>query len=62
MSFKHCTSVDEILYSTFFTLGSLAFVIAWAAKRHDVQGASGIAAWIVALSVLAVGWLQAFLG
>jgi hypothetical protein len=48
--------------STVFALGSLAFVIAWATIEGDVQGASGIAAWIVALAVLAVGWLQAFLG
>jgi hypothetical protein len=48
--------------STVFALGSLAFVIAWATIEGDVQGASGIAAWIVALAVLVVGWLQAFLG
>ena len=51
-----------IFISGFFALGSLIFVIAWELKKHDVQGASGVAAWIVSLSVLVVGWLQAYLG
>jgi hypothetical protein len=38
------------------------FVIVWATKIHDVQGASGVAAWMVAFAILALGWLQAFLG
>jgi hypothetical protein len=49
-------------YSAFFALGSLIFAVVWGTKRHDIQGASGIAAWMVALAVLIVGWLQAFLG
>lgn len=51
-----------MVVSAFFGLGSVIFVIVWATKIHDVQGASGIAAWMVAFAVLAVGWLQAFLG
>ncbi|KAK5172089.1 uncharacterized protein LTR77_003727 [Saxophila tyrrhenica] len=35
-----------MVISSLFTLGSLAFMIAWAAIKHDVQGASGVAAWI----------------
>lgn len=48
--------------SAFFAFGSLVFVIAWATTRQDVQGASGVAAWMVSLAVLLVGWLQTFLG
>lgn len=51
-----------ILVSGFFGLGSIIFAIAWEMKKHDVQGASGIAAWILSFSILVVGWLQAFLG
>ena len=51
-----------MVLSALFALGSLAFVIAWAWKRNDVQGASGVAAWMVALVILIFGWLQAFLG
>ena len=51
-----------LIGSAFFALASLAFVIAWACKRHDIQGASGIAAWMVSLVILLFGWLQAFLG
>lgn len=51
-----------LMVSTFFAIGSLVFAITWAYKRHDVQGAFGVAAWICALAGLAVGWLQASLG
>ncbi|KAK3711709.1 hypothetical protein LTR37_009486 [Vermiconidia calcicola] len=47
-----------MVVSAFFALGSLAFVVAWACTQHDIQGASGIAAWILALSTLTFGWLQ----
>ena len=56
------TFADLACCSAFFAIGSLIFAVAWGTKRHDVQGASGIAAWMVALAVLIVGWLQAFLG
>lgn len=46
----------------FFSLASLVFGITWAAKKDDVQGAFGVAAWIVTLSALAIGYLQACLG
>jgi len=51
-----------LMVSLFFTLASLVFGISWAAKRHDVQGAFGVAAWITTLAALSVGWLQAILG
>ena len=51
-----------LMVSMFFALASLVFAIAWAWKRHDVQGAFGVAAWICTLAVLLVGWLQATLG
>ena len=54
--------VDRLLRSAFFTLGSIAFAIAWKLKEHDLQGASGVAAWMVALVILIFGWMQAFLG
>ncbi|MCJ1290589.1 hypothetical protein MMC34_002129 [Xylographa carneopallida] len=40
-------------------LASLVFLICWAVLQHDVQGASGVAAYIVALAMLSVGSLQA---
>ncbi|KAK4545580.1 hypothetical protein LTR36_002930 [Oleoguttula mirabilis] len=51
-----------LLFSTFFAVGSLVFAVAWAYKRHDVQGAFGVAAWVCTLAGLAVGWMQASLG
>ena len=51
-----------VLTSTLFAFGSVVFAIVWACKKGDLQAASGVAAWILSLSVLAVGWLQAFLG
>lgn len=51
-----------ILVSTFFALGSIAFAVSWTLKDGDVQGASGIAAWILSFSILVFGWLQSFLG
>ena len=51
-----------IWMSAMFALGSLVFGVLYAVKRHDVQGAFGVAAWIVTLGALAAGWLQACLG
>lgn len=51
-----------VFLTIFFALGSLVFALVWILKDHDVQGASGIAAWILSFSVLAFGWLQSFLG
>lgn len=51
-----------MLLSGLFALASLVFGVLWAWKKHDVQGAFGVAAWICGLAVLSVGWLQAGLG
>ncbi|MCJ1380780.1 hypothetical protein MMC17_003889 [Xylographa soralifera] len=40
-------------------LASLVFLICWAVLQHDVQGASGVAAYIVAIATLSVGSVQA---
>jgi hypothetical protein len=45
-----------------FLVGSLVFGICWATIRHDVQGAFGVSAWIVALVALVVGTIQAHVG
>ncbi|KAF2721863.1 hypothetical protein K431DRAFT_202471, partial [Polychaeton citri CBS 116435] len=55
------TSKVWMLMSILFALGSLVFGTVWAWKRHDVQGAFGVAAWICTFAVLATGWLQACL-
>lgn len=44
-----------------FGLGSAVFAIMWAIKKHDVQGAFGIAQWTLGIAVLLVGGLQAWL-
>lgn len=51
-----------IWMSAMFAIGSLIFSVVYAVKKHDVQGAFGVAAWIVTLGALAAGWLQACLG
>ncbi|KAK5711950.1 hypothetical protein LTR17_018158 [Elasticomyces elasticus] len=50
-----------LMVSIFFAVGSIVFAIAWAWKKHDVQGAFGVAAWVCTLAGLVVGWLQASL-
>lgn len=40
-------------------LGSLVFFICWSVLKHDLQGASGIAMYIMALIALGIGSLQA---
>jgi len=44
-----------------FTLGSAAFAILWTVKKGDVQGAFGVAQWVLGIAVLLVGALQAWL-
>lgn len=44
-----------------FLGGSLAFAICWTILRHDIQGAFGVSAYIVALLTLTVGAAQASL-
>lgn len=47
---------------TFFILGSVVFAIVWVCKKgNDVQGAFGVAGWMMTLAALAVGWAQAWL-
>ena len=48
--------------SCFFALGSLIFGVVWAYKKHDIQGAFGVAAWVCTLAGLLFGYLQACLG
>ena len=45
-----------------FLCGSLAFGICWTLLEHDIQGAFGVSAYIIALLTLAVGAAQANLG
>jgi hypothetical protein len=51
-----------MVISSVFALGSIVFSTVWACKEHDIQGAFGVASWMCALAVLAVGWMQASLG
>lgn len=45
-----------------FVFGSVIFAVVWACKRdNDVQGAFGVAGWMVTLAALALGWAQAWL-
>ena len=45
-----------------FLCGSLAFAICWTTLEHDIQGAFGVSAYVVALLTLAIGTAQANLG
>ena len=51
-----------MLVTAFFAFGSLIFAVTWACKTHSIQGAYAVAAWMVSLAALAVGWLQAYIG
>lgn len=42
-------------------LASVAFAITWTVKEHDVQGAFGVAQWMLGLSALLVAGLQTWL-
>ena len=44
-----------------FGLGSAVFAILWAVRKHDVQGAFGVAQWVLGIAVLLVGALQAWI-
>lgn len=51
-----------LLSLSLFLCGSLAFGICWTVLKHDIQGAFGVAAYIVAFLTLAVGAAQANFG
>ncbi|KAF1940118.1 hypothetical protein EJ02DRAFT_350732 [Clathrospora elynae] len=42
-------------------LGSAAFAILWTVKKNDLQGAFGVAQWVLGFAVLLIGGLQAWL-
>ncbi|USP76320.1 uncharacterized protein yc1106_03594 [Curvularia clavata] len=42
-------------------IGSAAFAIMWTIKKGDVQGAFGVAQWVLAIAVLVVGGIQAWI-
>jgi len=44
-----------------FGAGSGIFAILWTVKKQDVQGAFGVAGWIVTLAALILGGIQAWL-
>jgi hypothetical protein len=44
-----------------FGAGSAVFAILWTVKKNDVQGAFGVAGWLVTLAALLLGALQAWL-
>jgi hypothetical protein len=44
-----------------FGIGSVVFAVVWTVTRRDVQGAFGVASWVVALAGLGMGGLQAWL-
>ncbi|OMP86555.1 hypothetical protein BK809_0003725 [Diplodia seriata] len=51
------------LVMVFFVLGSAVFAVVWACRRgDDVQGAFGVAGWMLTLAALVVGWAQASFG
>ena len=52
-------SIITIVAFTVLLAGSLAFLVCWSVLKHDVQGASGVAAYIVAFLGLAIGSIQA---
>ena len=52
-------SVITVVAFVVLLAGSLAFLICWSVLKHDVQGASGVAAYIIAFLGLAIGSIQA---
>jgi hypothetical protein len=48
-------------FMLFFGFGSGVFAILWTIKKQDVQGAFGVAGWVVTLAGLLLGGLQAWL-
>lgn len=51
-----------LLGLSLFLCGSLAFAICWTVLEHDIQGAFGVSAYVIALLTLAVGAAQANFG
>ena len=45
-----------------FITGSLVFGICWAIFEHDLQGAFGVAAYIISFMALLVGTVQTSMG
>lgn len=54
----HLSALSLVAYVVFL-IASLIFLVCWAVLKQDVQGASGVAAYILALTTLSVGTLQA---
>lgn len=52
-------SVITLVAFAVLLAGSLAFLICWSVLEHDLQGASGVAAYMVAFLGLAIGSTQA---
>ena len=52
-------SVITIVAFAVLLAGSLAFLICWSVLEHDLQGASGVAAYIIAFLGLGIGSIQA---
>ena len=44
-----------------FGVGSAVFAITWTVRKGDVQGAFGVAGWVVGMAGMVVGGLQGFL-
>ena len=53
------TSVITLVAFAVVLAGSLAFLVCWSVLKHDVQGASGVAAYMMAFLGLAIGSIQA---
>ena len=54
----HISVITLVAFAVVLT-GSLAFLICWSVLKHDVQGASGVAAYMIAFLGLAIGSIQA---
>lgn len=51
-----------LLFLAFFLIGTLVWGVCWAVLKKDLQGAFGVAAYMVTLLVLIVGSAQTNLG
>ena len=54
----HVSIIVILAFATFLT-ASLVFVVCYSLLKHDVQSASGVAAYLVAFVMLGIGTLQA---
>ncbi|KAK3172037.1 hypothetical protein OEA41_004121 [Lepraria neglecta] len=54
----HCNLITMLSFAVLL-LASFVFFVCWAALKHDMQSASGVAAYFVAFIMLGVGSLQA---